>query len=121
MGKALTPVDHFYIDNHKDLNARQLAKHIGCTERTIYNYLQKTRKHSRSEPATEVAKIEAAPVTTPKPVSPILNLIQKQKHGDGGAVTMTAEASMYSDELRHMDCGNKHPDYIHVINPEKKD
>lgn len=133
MGKKLTPVDQFYIDHHKDkFNAAMLAKQIGCTERTIYNYLAKIKERAR---ANEVEKEEDKPKTTeeayqkakeeearkaalPPKGAHSLNLLGILKRGTGGAVTMTPEASMMGDEIMKTG-GSKTPPHVHVMNPDR--
>lgn len=127
MGKRLTPIDQFYIDNHKDVHPDKLAKLIGCTPRTIYNYLAKGKAEARTEEGRNALK-EVGPVNPPtkeevmvqeqpKPPLPMpgMHLIGRK----GGAVALTKEASEVGDEIAKLGSRQIHPEYMHVIKKEE--
>lgn len=131
MGKRLTPVDKFFIENHKDLSIEALAKIIGCTPRTIYNCLNKNTGEQRTEEGRTAAKegklpppntesIPSPPIETPPAKTIDMSLLGRRKNGTSSCITMTKEASEIGDEIMKNHVPPV-PDYIHVINPNKKD
>lgn len=125
MGKRLTPIDQFYIDNHKGESAEKLAKLIGCTSRTVYNYLAKSKGEARTEEGREAIK-EGAP--TPEPTTSSLTPEQQKSlppigtkltHSSRTAVAFTKEAAEVGDEINKMGGKTIIPSYMHVMNPDK--
>lgn len=126
MGKKLTPVDQYYIDNHPTVSPETLAKQIGCTARTIYNYKAKKKGQARTEEGRNEIKgvkpTEATPVEIPTqpqnsrvPIA-MSNLIQRGKN----ATAMTKAAAELADEtIDRSGPPLKDPSYIHVINKDK--
>ncbi len=137
MGKRLSQVDTFFIEHHKEkMSAEEIAKQIGCSSRTVYNYLNRKKGDQRTEEGRLAAKGEPPP-PPPNPDEPQPNPEMKQpvtatskipvpfdqflgvrKHGNSGAVVMTKEASEWGDDM--MKTGQQNiPPHVHVINPEK--
>lgn len=124
MGHKLTPVDKFFIDHHKEMGAEGLAKQIGCTTRTIYNYINANpgRINNKQEEVVTAppAEIPSQFQPTSPPIS--MKLIGKRKHGNSAAVVMTSEMSEAADEVFKKGAVNSRPEeYIHIINPNKED
>lgn len=136
MAKRLTPVDLYFIDNHKDtMSIETLAKQIGCSPRTIYNCIGKSKDmgEERTLDGREAAKdgkvlvpIEDTQIKPEVDLSlpPIgihsLNLMGRRKIGTGGALVMTQEGSEMGDIINKV--GPKQSsENIHIINPNKDD
>ena len=140
MGKLLTEMQKFYIDNHHETTPIEtLAKIVGCTSRTIYNHLNRNKGDQRTEQGRDATKEEvteqpvvpqeqsqqanqvnphALPASpTPLPL-PGLHLIGIKKHGNSGAAVMTKEASEVGDEVAKLG-QTKMPKHVYLINPEK--
>src|SRR5687768_474700 len=139
MARKLTPVDVFYIEHHKDkLTVEAIAKQIGCTSRTIYNYINKSKGDARTEEGRELQKGNTPAVVTPGEAPPpkteyvpshdlppagdfSMDMLGRHKRNDSSssAVVMTKEASEVGDEIAKRG-STKVPDYLHIINKDKE-
>lgn len=123
MGKKLSAVDIFYIDHHKDkMSPEAIAKQIGCTSRTIYNHIAKSKPVVEEvTPPPSPAEPPKPPAPTPNPNAMAMKLHGKKKNGRSAAVTNTKESSELSDTIFKKGGPTINPDYIHVMNPDKLD
>lgn len=127
MGHRLTPIDKFFIDHHREMGAEALSKQIGCTVRTVYNYINtnpgrvNTKQEGEGVPPPAAQAELPSKFDPPKPPPVSMNLVGRRKHGNSAAVVMTEAMSEAGDELYKRLSKTKEQDYIHIINPDKDD
>ncbi len=130
MGKKLSPVDTFYIDNHhKELSYAEIASRIGCNPQTVRNYLNRKQGEARTADGRDALKGET-PITATEDADPLpvastpkfpmsKTLVNRKGHGTSSAVSMTKELSEIADEIFKFPSVTPTPDYIFVIDKEK--
>jgi hypothetical protein len=96
----LNDVATTYIDAKREvLNAAELAKILGYTQKAIQSYLDSHPKVEQAPVVTEhTTESKQPPVSGPEPIKP--QFINRTQNGNAGIAICTPQASELSDAIR---------------------
>lgn len=96
----LNDVATTYIDAKRDvLNAAELAKILGFSQKAVQSYLDKNPKVEQPAVVTQhTTESKQTPVDGPEPIKP--QFINRTQNGNAGIAICTPQASELSDAIR---------------------